>query len=121
MANLFTNATKYLYFFVYAYEGLIYVMRFHRSFRIQLAVGALVIAGAWYLRVHIQDWLVLIIAMVFVLVTELVNTAIETTLDYFAKEHHVDVKNAKDVAAGAVLVASLGSALLGILVFLRYL
>ena len=75
---------------------------------------------AYYFKVTKIEWLVLILTISAVLVVELVNTSIEVTLNYLTKEHNLDVKAAKDIAAGAVLVASIASVIIGLIVFVPY-
>ena len=85
-----------------------------------MPIGFLVILVAYYFKVTKIEWLVLILTISAVLVVELVNTSIEVTLNYLTKEHNLDVKAAKDIAAGAVLVASIASVIIGLIVFVPY-
>lgn len=110
----------YLHFFKFAIQGLHYAIRHHVSFGVQVLVGLLAIAAGFFFGVTRTEWLVLIVVIFAVLVAELLNTAIETTLDYMAKEHNIDVKVAKDVAAGGVLVMAVGAVIIGLIVFLPY-
>ncbi len=71
-------------------------------------------------RVSADDWRWLVLAIAIVLAAELVNTAFEHLCDVVQPELHASVKAAKDVAAGAVLVASIGAAVIGVLVFWPY-
>jgi diacylglycerol kinase (ATP) len=68
-----------------------------------------------------QDWRWIIVAIALVWVAEIVNTAFEHLCDVVQPDFHVSVKAAKDVAAGAVLIAALAAAAIGVLVFLPYL
>ncbi len=72
-------------------------------------------------RVSADDWRWLVVAITLVLVAELLNTAFEHLCDVVQPELHASVKAAKDVAAGAVLVASIGAAVIGALIFWPYL
>lgn len=115
------NPYKYLSSFKYASEGLWYILRHHTSFLIEVCAGTLMIAAGFYISLTRMEWVVLLVLIFLVLTAELLNTSIETTLDYMAKEHHIDVKIAKDVAAGAVLLLSIGSVIVGVLLFWPYL
>lgn len=84
--------------------------------RVQLAVALAVAALAAWLELGRRDWALLVLAMGLVLAGEAVNTALETLADRVAPDHHPLVGRAKDAAAGAVLIASLAAAVLGLLV-----
>lgn len=86
-------------------------MRFHA-----IAALAVIAAGLW-LRVGQTDWLWLAAAIAAVWVTELLNTAIERTVDLVSPTAHPLAKAAKDAAAGAVLVAAAFAVAVGIAVF----
>lgn len=73
------------------------------------------------MRLSFYDWRWIVLAIGIVWVAELVNTAFEHLCDVVQPEFHVSVKTAKDVAAGAVLVAAVAALLIGLLVFLPYL
>lgn len=107
--------------FGYAFRGLGFMLRTQHNAWIHLAATAAVIgAGAW-LKISGDDWRWIILAVGFVWVAEIVNTAFEHLCDVVQPEFHVSVKAAKDVAAGAVLVAAVVAAVIGLTVFLPYL
>jgi diacylglycerol kinase len=84
--------------------------------RIHLAAALVVIAVAAWLRVDALDWLWLSAAITAVWVSELLNTAIEKTVDLVSPEIHPKAKLAKDTAAGAVLVAASFAVVVGAIV-----
>lgn len=86
-------------------------MRFH------LVAAAIVTVGAVYLRLTRAEWATLVFAIALVLVTEMLNTAVEATVDLCTGNFHPLAKIAKDVAAGAVLLAAFCSVIIGVLVF----
>lgn len=100
-----------------AADGIIKTLRTQSNIWIDLVIAVLVIAAAFYFQVSKVEWLILILCTVMVLSAELINTAIEISLDYLVKEHHVEVGAAKDIAAGGVLVVVIGAAIIGILIF----
>jgi diacylglycerol kinase len=104
--------------FGYAFEGLVAAIKKGRNFKIQIILGVLAIALGIFLNISTTEWLALIIAITFVLVLELVNTSIEAVVDLASPQIHPKAKLAKDVVAGAVLIASIGSLIIGILLFL---
>lgn len=104
--------------FVNAYAGMSYCMRTQRNLRIHLAITVLVIALAAVLRVSLPELAMLVFCIVVVIVAEMLNTALECVVDLVTSDYHPLAKLSKDVSAGAVLVASLGAAAVGAIIFL---
>ncbi len=102
----------------HAMDGISYTVSHERNFRIEIIAACLVTAFSYFLKVSVIEWCILLLTISLVLVLEMVNTAIERTVDLVTKDYYELAKNAKDVAAGAVLVASMFSVVLGILIFL---
>ncbi len=107
--------------FGHAFRGLAFMLRTQHNAWIHLAATAAVIGTGVWLDISAHDWRWIILAIGFVWVAEIVNTAFEHLCDVVQPEFHVSVKAAKDVAAGAVLVAAAVAAGIGLLVFLPYL
>jgi diacylglycerol kinase (ATP) len=107
--------------FGYALRGLTFMLKTQHNAWIHLVITALVIGAGVWLRLSDHDWRWIILAIGFVWVAEIVNTAFEHLCNVVQPEFHVSVKAAKDIAAGAVLVAAIAAALIGVLVFLPYL
>jgi diacylglycerol kinase (ATP) len=103
--------------FNYAFEGIIHVLRTQRNLRIHFAVAIAVIAAAAALGVDRLSLISLLIVIAFVLVAEMVNSAIEGAIDVSTTSFDPNAKLAKDVAAGAVLIASVTAIAVGYLVF----
>lgn len=104
--------------FGYAFEGLAVMIRTQPNAWIHsVAALAVVAAGAW-LGLQARDWALLVFAIALVWVTEALNTAIEFLADAAVPDPHSLIKHAKDVAAGAVLLASVAAVVIGALVFL---
>ncbi|MFZ9859167.1 MAG: diacylglycerol kinase [Roseiflexaceae bacterium] len=93
--------------FGYAIQGIVHGAWPQRNFRIHLVATVVVSLIAWWLECTRIEWAILLITMGFVLVSETVNTAIETVVDLVSPAHHELAGRAKDVAAGAVLLAAL--------------
>jgi diacylglycerol kinase (ATP) len=106
--------------FGYALRGLGFMLRTQHNAWIHLAATGLVVAAGIYLNLAAQDWRWIVLAIVLVWVAEIVNTAFEHLCDVVQPEFHVSVRAAKDVAAGAVLVAATGAAIIGVMVFWPY-
>lgn len=84
-------------------------------------IAALVVLlAALFLRVSPLEFALLALTILFVLFAELLNTAVEAVVDLVSPEYHPLAKIAKDTAAGAVLMAAIGAAIMGYLVLARY-
>lgn len=105
-----------LHSFRYALAGLGTLLRTQHNAWIHAAATLLVIGAALYLGLNAYEWLWLVLAMVLVWMAEAFNTAIEMLADAVTREQHPLIGQAKDVAAGAVLVAALGAFIIGVLV-----
>jgi diacylglycerol kinase (ATP) len=102
--------------FNYAFEGVIHALRTQRNMRIHFAVAAGVLALAFVYNVTRLELIALMIAIAFVLIAEMVNTAVEATIDLSTPSFDPLAKIAKDLAAGAVLIASVNAIAVGYLV-----
>ena len=103
--------------FNWAFEGVIHVLRTERNMRIHFALATAVLILAFSYGVTKLELMALLIAISFVLIAEMVNTAIEATIDLATTSFDPLAKMAKDIAAGAVLIASVNAILIGYLVF----
>ncbi len=101
-----------------ALTGLVQAWRREQSLRIQvvMAVGAIATLAA--VQPRLVWWALVVFAISLVLCTELINTALEGLIDHLHPEHHPELRFVKDVAAGAVLAASLAAILVGIAMML---
>ena len=102
--------------FVFAWQGLGYVVRTQRNMRIHLSVAAAVLLVAGALRVSALELAVLLLCIMAVVALEMLNTVVEAVVDLTTEEYDPLAKIAKDVAAGAVLVTSAGAAIVGVLI-----
>ena len=104
--------------FGFASQGIWYALRSQRNFRIQLTAGLLAAIAAAWMDFSRVEWAVLILTIAAVLILELLNTVVETVVDMISPEYHPLAKIAKDVAAAAVLMASIAAVVIGVLLFL---
>jgi diacylglycerol kinase len=102
-----------------AFRGLKLGVRGHSSFFVHFFFAALVIAAASVLHCGVLDWCVLLGCIGMVLTAELLNSALETLVRGLDDATRARVRPALDIAAGAVLLASMVAALLGAIVFLN--
>ena len=104
-----------------AIEGIIYGVSTQKHMRHHFLAAILILFTALLLRVSPVEFMLLSLAVSFVLFAELLNTAIEVVVDMISPQFHPLAKVAKDVAAGAVLVAAFGTATMGYMVLSKYL
>lgn len=102
----------------FAFQGLATAYRQEKSFRTHILLGSVTIAAAFFLKLSNIELAMIILCIALVLAAELCNTAIEYLVDFLHPENSPHVKDIKDVAAGMVLIISLGSALVGGLIFI---
>jgi diacylglycerol kinase (ATP) len=103
--------------FNFAFEGIIHVLRTQRNMRIHFLVAVLVLVAGIVSGVDKLELIALFLAISFVLIAEMVNTAIEATVDVASTSFDPMAKLAKDIAAGAVLIATAVAVAVGYLVF----
>jgi diacylglycerol kinase (ATP) len=106
-----------LWSFNYAIEGIVYALRTQRNMRIHVAAALFVLGGLLFFRISRLEFIAVLFAIVFVFVAELVNTAVEAAVDVATQSFDPIAKVAKDVAAGAVFVASVNAVVVGYVVF----
>ena len=111
------RAPSILESFNFAFEGIIHVLRTQRNMRIHFAVAIAVLVAALVVGVERLELIVLLLAIAFVLIAEMVNTAVEGAIDVATTSFDPMAKLAKDIAAGAVLIASAVAVAVGYLVF----
>lgn len=103
--------------FWFAVHGIVHAVRTERNMSIHLISSVLVVLFAWWLPTTTIEKLILLGWVVLVIALELMNTAVERTVDLVTKEIEPLAKQAKDVAAGSVLIASVGAAITALVIF----
>lgn len=103
--------------FKYAFEGIIAGIKEEKNMKIHIIIMILVIIMGIILKISRIEWIICIILFGFVISLELINTAIENTVDLITQEKNPKAKIIKDVSAGAVLIAAITSAVIGIIIF----
>lgn len=99
-----------------AIEGILYVAKTQKHMRYHFWIAAAILIFSLFLSITKLEFLILAFAILFVLFAEMINTAIEATVDLLSPSYRKSAKIAKDVAAGAVLIASVGAAVAGYLI-----
>lgn len=105
---------------LYALNGIRLAVCYERNMRIHLAATIVVIVAAMVFRITKMEWLVLLLTIGAVISLEIVNSAIERTVDLVTDEYRPLAKEAKDLAAGAVLVFAIVAVIIGISIFLPH-
>lgn len=103
--------------FVYALQGLIFMLRSQPNARVHLLATLGVCGAGLHFGLSGGEWLWLCMAIVLVWSAEAFNTAVEQLADAVHPQRHPGIGRAKDLAAGAVLVAAVGAAVIGVVVF----
>jgi diacylglycerol kinase (ATP) len=103
--------------FNFALEGVIHVLRTQRNMRIHFATAAVVLIAAVAVGVERLELMALLLAISFVLIAEMINTALEAGIDVATTSFDPLAKLAKDISAGAVLIATVNAVAVGYLVF----
>jgi len=103
--------------FNFAFEGIIHVLRTQRNLRIHFAIAFAVLIFALIVDVAKMELIALLISVTFVLIAEMLNTAVEAAIDIATTSFDPMAKLAKDIAAGAVLIAAMNAIAVGYIVF----
>ena len=104
--------------FGYAGRGIGLVFSTEANMKIHLAVAVLVVMLGFYFQISLNEWIVCLLCFGFVLTAEMINTAIENIIDLVSPKQHELARNGKDIAAGAVLISAIVSAIVGLIIFL---
>lgn len=111
------NLRKYLRSFGYAFEGIITASK-EQNLKSHIVSAIIVILASYLTGLSRMEWYIVLLLIALMFVLEMMNTAIERVVDLASPEIHPLAKQAKDIAAGAVLVFALFSAIIGLLIFL---
>ncbi len=103
--------------FKYAIEGIISSFKTEKNMKIHIFIAICVIGLGVFFKISKIEWIACILSFVLVIGSELFNTAIETVVDMITTDKDEKAKLAKDIAAGAVLIFAIGSAMIGFLIF----
>jgi len=107
--------------FVYAWRGLVHLLRTQHNAWLHGVATIVVSLMGFTFRISSTEWCCLILCLTVVWTAEALNTAVESLTDLVSPEFHPLAGQAKDVAAGAVVIAATGTAIVGAIVFVPYL
>ena len=108
---------KFLLSFTYALKGLSYAFQTQFNFKVHTVSTLIAVLMGFYYNISKQEWLWVIVAIGLVLVTELLNTALEVLVDFVSPGFHPKAGIIKDVSAGAVLVMAFLAISIGLIIF----
>ncbi|MBR0423866.1 MAG: diacylglycerol kinase family protein [Clostridia bacterium] len=103
--------------FKYAIKGIIYAIKNERNMRIHTVASVCVFLFSLFFDLNSEKYILLLLTCSFVMVCELVNSAIENLIDICATDYNSKAKAAKDIAAGFVLLSACSAVVVGILIF----
>lgn len=98
-------------------HGLEFVITNEDNFKREIILGVIALILCYFLKVSQLEFIIVLILIALVLISEVINTAIEKTVDLYTKEYNKTAKIAKDVSAFSVLLISFFSAVIGIIIF----
>ena len=104
--------------FKFAFNGISYAIRTQQNLWIHLIAATMVIIAGFVVDLHRVEWIIVIFCIGFVISAELFNTAIESFSDAVHPDYNPKIKIVKDLAAAAVLVSAIISAIIGIIIFI---
>lgn len=104
--------------FKHAFDGVITGIYTQPNFRVHLLLSSISIAGGLVLHLNRLEWIIITFTICLGLVIELINTAIEFTVDLIIQERHLMAKYAKDTAAAAMLIYAFGAVIIAGLVYI---
>lgn len=107
--------------FKFACQGFLFAVKHQRNLRIHILIGAGVLLAGFVLKFSPLEMAVLTLTIIFVIICEVINTALELSLDFVnGKRYHPSVKLVKDIVAAGVLLASIAAVIIGSLIFFKH-
>lgn len=103
-----------------AFSGVVWAFKSQPNFRIHVVLSSVALFLGYYAGLSPLEWIIIIMIIIIGLVIEMINTAIEATTDAIDLKIRPDIKIAKDVAAGAMLVYAIGALCIAYLIFSQY-
>ena len=108
---------KFIRGFGYAFNGLFHAVKTQLNFRVHLVCAAIVVCLGYALCISTAEWLWIILCIGMVLLTELINTALELLCDIISPEYNEKIGRVKDMCAAAVLVTAVTALVIGLVIF----
>lgn len=112
--NIFINRLKSVR---YAVKGALLLVKNEKSIQVQFIIAIIITIAGFYFKISTTEWLFQILAIGLVMSIEGINTALEELSDFVHPEHHKKIGYIKDVAAGAVFIAAIAAAIVGLIIY----
>jgi diacylglycerol kinase len=107
--------------FLFAIQGIIASLQEQRNLKVQSLVAVVTIGASFYFNITPIEWTIVLLTIGLVIGLEMMNTAIEDLVDLVTSEWKPLAGKIKDMAAGAVLIASIVAVVIGVIIFRKYL
>lgn len=104
-----------------AIEGVLYAFKTQKHLKVHFFLAAVALTLSLVLRLPLVEFVLFSLSIILLLFAEMINTAVEEAVNLIEDRHHIIARNAKDVAAGAVLIATVGVVIMGYMIFSKYL
>src|SRR5579872_7391957 len=109
---------KFIRGFGYAFKGLAHAAKTQLNFRVHLVCAVIAVLLGYILHISTAEWLWITLCIGMVLLTELINTAIELLVDLVSPEYNEKAGRVKDMCAAAVLITAVTALVIGLVIFL---
>ena len=116
--NVWASLQKLIRSFGYAFKGIAYATTSQLNFRVHLIATLVAVYLGYALNISVNEWQWIVLSITLVLVTELLNTALETLTDLVSPEYNAKAGRVKDVAAGAVVITAVFAVINALIIFL---
>ncbi len=117
MRTKLKDKSKFLASVSHCLDGLAYTFKNERNFRIEISISILVLICDFLFHISVIEYIITLLLICFVLIMELLNTALERVVDLYTLEKHPLAKAVKDIASASVLVMATISGIIGMLIF----
>lgn len=114
------NFKKLVRSFKFAFSGIVTILKEEHVFKVMFLIAILVIIAMFYFHLPLTQKVLLFTIIILVLVLELINSVVEKVLDFVCSDFNGQIKIIKNMMAGIVLLASIGAAIVGIMIFSPY-
>jgi undecaprenol kinase len=104
--------------FLYAWQGIKYCLNHEKNLRLEFFIAIIISSAGFYFHLSPQEWITVLLCQALVLSLEMMNTSIEKLSNMITQEIHPVIKQIKDMAAGAVLLSSIVSCIIGLIIFI---
>ena len=118
--TLWQHIKRRILSFHYAFKGLWYIISTQTNMQIHLFATVLVTFAGFYFKITVYEWLALILIIALVLVSEIVNTAIEEIVNFISPEFNKQAGLIKDLGAAFVLIAAIFAVIIGAIIFIPH-